>query len=128
MVETETTELNMASSICVNALERLLPQHGYRTVRSFDLHLDQDTPTHISQVGQPCQCGCDYTVLLVFANTPQAGLEGTISVRGIAARTIVSLIAPKVDGEFVARFATILVEAIQMKNSAGGESCCYAHA
>jgi hypothetical protein len=46
-------------------------------------------------------------------------LEGTISVRGIAERSIVSLTAPDRDGELEARFPTILVEAVQMKSADG---------
>jgi hypothetical protein len=124
VIEMETTELNVESSSFVNALERVLPQHGYRTTRSFDLHLAQELALQIPQLEKQCQCGCNYTVLLVFAHGSQADLEGTISVRGIADRSIISLTAPKNDGDLEAHFATILVEAIQIKNSGGVKKCC----
>lgn len=128
VIEMETTELNVESRGFVNALERVLPRYGYRSMRSFDLHLDGDAASQIALVGQPCQCRCGYTVLMVYANVPHAGLEGTISVRGIAERSIVSLSAPDSDGEFEARFPTILVEAVQMKNTDGGTVCNCAQA
>ncbi|MCL4507310.1 MAG: hypothetical protein M1434_00755 [Chloroflexi bacterium] len=118
----ETTELNVESSVFVSALEQVLPRHGYRTMRSFDLRLDSDAASQIPQVEQTCQCGCGYTVLLVFPNAPNAGMEGTISVRGIAERSLVSLLAPDNDGELAAQFPTILVEAVGMKSDDGGNS------
>ena len=36
----ETVTVGIASSAFVNTLERILPQRGYRAVRSFDLQLD----------------------------------------------------------------------------------------
>jgi hypothetical protein len=110
----ETTELNIPSGRFVSALERVLLRYGYRTMRSFDLHLDKDEPTHLLQVEQQYQCGCDYTVLLVFANTSQAGWEGTISVRGIDERSIVSLAVPEVEGKLEAQFPSILVDTAQI--------------
>lgn len=128
MVAMETAELNISSSRFVSALEHVLLRYGYRTMRSFDLHLDRDEATYLPQVEQPCQCGCGYTVLLVFANASQAGLEGTISVRGVDERSIVSLAVPDGKGELEAQFPTILVETVQMKKSEGGEPCRCAQA
>ena len=118
----------MSSSKFVNALERVLPQYGYRSMRSFDLHLDGDAASQIPLVGRPCRCGCGYTVLLVYANSPRTGLEGTISVRGIAERSIVSLMVLDRDGELEARFPTILVEAVQMKSADERAACNCAQA
>ena len=124
----ETTELNVESDTFVNALERVLPRYGYHSMRSFDLNLDGDTASQVPQVEQPYRCCCGYTVLLVYANAPRSELEGTISVRGIAERSIVSLTAPDRDGDLEARFPTIVVEAVQMKSADGGVPCNCAQA
>ena len=123
----ETTVLNVERSKFVNALEQVLPRYGYRSRRSFDLRLD-DGVTQVPLVEQACQCGCGFTVLLVYADVPRSGLEGTISVRGIAERSIISLTAPDRDGELEARFPTILVEAVQMNSADGGLVCSCAQA
>jgi hypothetical protein len=128
VVAMETAELNIPSSRFVSALERVLLRYGYRAMRSFDLHLEKDEATYPPLAEQQCQCGCGYTVLLVFANASQAGLEGTISVRGIDERSIVSLAVPEGEGELEAQFPTILVETVQMKNSEEGEPCRCAQA
>ena len=123
----ETTELQVESSAFVSALEHVLPRHGYRTQRSFDLRLEDASAPQGARGGQPCQCGCGYTVLLVFPDVPDARLEGTISVQGVAERSVVSLLAPNSDGDLTAQFPSILVEAVGMKTE-GGKTCRCAHA
>lgn len=126
-MDVETTELNVQSCRFVSALECVLPRHGYRSVRSFDLHLDDDAMRQSRDKATQYSCGCDYTVMLVFADAPGACLEGTISIRGNAAGAVVSLAPSASDGELSARFPAILVEAVEMKNINGGTYCCCAH-
>jgi hypothetical protein len=123
----ETTQLNVQSCTFVNALERVLPRHGYRSVRSFDLHMDDNVVPQPRDKATQCSCGCDYTVMLVFANAPGASLEGTISVRGNADAAVVSLSSPEANSEFAARFPCILVEALEMKTMDGGKLCRCTH-
>jgi hypothetical protein len=118
----ETTELLVEGGAFVRALERVLSRHGYRIQRSFDKRLDSGTASQAAQAQWPCQCGCGYTVLLVFPDTPNASLEGTITILGIADRSVVSLLTPDNDGELTAQFPTILVEAMGLRGE-GGKAC-----
>ncbi len=105
----ETTVLPVGSTSLVNALERVFPRYGYRTLRSFDLELNGDAQA------ASCPCGCGYAVLLVFAQKSHMALEGTITVRGASEWSYITLSPIDADSELTARFPTILVEVLQQR-------------
>lgn len=113
-VETVCIEADCAQ--LVGALERVLPQRGYRTLRSFDLSL-ATAASHApncstcAEYGKG-QCNCRYAVLLVFANQSGMSTPGVISVQGTGGSSVVSLLSVDDDSDFAAQFTALLIEAL----------------
>ena len=105
----------------VGALERILPQHGYRTLRSFDLPLSTSADTTgacgACAERSPEGCACRYTVLLVLPRAG-AGMAETIAVQGKGASSTLTLLASDRDSELAAQFAPLLTEALRISTDA----------
>ena len=117
----ETVRVEADSSQLIGALERVLPQHGYRTLRSFDLPLSTSTQTaglcNACPVRCPEGCACRYTVLLVLPRAG-AGQVETIAVLGKGGSSTLILLARDGDSELAAQFARLLTEALRISTGA----------
>lgn len=117
----ETVRVEVDSSQLTSALERILPQHGYRTMRSFDLLLNASTSAtgvcNACPERCPDECACMYTVLLIL---PRAGASRaeTIAVQGKGRSSTVTLLTHDGDSELAAQFALLLMEALHNSKDA----------
>jgi len=99
------------------ALELVLAERGFRTLRSFDLPLNTTThgPEKCDACAERCSngCICRYTVLLVL---PRPGISSAeaISVQGKGEDATVTLLPYNPEGEFTAQFPLILLEALRV--------------
>jgi hypothetical protein len=109
----EVVRIEVDCSQLIGALERTLPQHGYRTLRSFDLPLV--ATADLAHGGCKCgeQCNCRYAVLLVSTNRPQTAPLETISIQGRGKSTVVTLLSPDAESILASQFALLLVEALR---------------
>ena len=105
----------------VGALERILLQHGYRTLRSFDLPLSTSANTAgacgACAERTPEGCICQYTVLIVLPRAG-AGMAETIAVQGKGASSTLTLLTHDGDSELAAQFAQLLTEALHNSKDA----------
>jgi hypothetical protein len=122
----ETVRVEAESSQLVGALERVLPRHGYRTQRSFDMSMSTSTKTAGRCVYHECPdrcpegCACRYTVLLVQSLVRTGmGQTETIAVYGKGGSSTLTLLACDTNSELAAQFAPLLTEALRI--SAGAE-------
>ena len=99
------------------ALESVLIQGGYRTLRSFDLPLNAETrePGKCSSCAELCPdgCACRYTVLLVLPRPGASNVEA-IAVQGKGESSVVTLLPYSPESDFSARFALLLMEALRV--------------
>jgi hypothetical protein len=120
-VSVETVRIDANSSQLVVALEHVLPERGYRTLRSFDLPLvtaaDASTNCHHCVEYGTGQCDCRYAVLLVFANQVEARAPGVIAVQGIGGSSVVSLSSFDENSDFVEQFTPLLIEVAAIASS-----------
>ncbi len=119
----ETVRVKADSSRLISALERTLPRHGYRTLRSFDLPLVAADLTAADPAQGTCECGepcdCRYAVLLVYADRPGRTPPETLSIQGQGGSSFVTLLSPDGESALAARLALLLVEALQGADGTG---------
>jgi hypothetical protein len=121
----ETVRVKADCSHLTGALELVLAERGYSTLRSFDLPLNAAKPglDICSSCAERCSdgCICRYTVLLVL---PRPGISNAevISIQGKGANATVTLLPYHPEDEFIAQFGLLLMEAMHVsQNSVPGD-------
>lgn len=111
----ETVNVKADGQRLTVALESVLIQRGYRTLRSFDLPLNAETrePGKCSSCAEPCPdgCACRYTVLLVLPRPGASNVEA-IAVQGRGESSVVTLLPFSPESDFCAQFVLLLMEAL----------------
>ena len=117
LVSVETVRVKADCSHLTGALELVLAERGFRTLRSFDLPLNTTTngPEKCNSCAERCSngCACRYTVLLVL---PRPGISSAeaIAVQGKGENSIVTLLPYNPESEFTAQFALLLMDALRI--------------
>jgi hypothetical protein len=113
----EIVRVKADCSQLTGALESILAQRGYRTLRSFDLPLNSATDA-VGECGACAErrsgaCACRYAVLLVFPYARVSSAEA-ITIQGRGERSTVTLLTYNEDSELTSQFPLLLIEALQV--------------
>src|SRR6266498_3242095 len=95
LVPVETVRVQADSSHLMRALELVLAQRGYHTLRSFDLPLNatSDESIKCNSCPERCleSCTCRYAVLLILP-PPGGNCAETIAIQGKGENSVVTLL------------------------------------
>lgn len=113
----ETVRVKADCSHLTDALELVLAERGFGTLRSFELPLNATThgPEKCNACSERCSngCTCRYNVLLIL---PRPGISSAeaIAIQGKGDNSIVTLLPYNPEGEFTTQFILLLIETLRV--------------